>query len=279
MFVSPFSVENSVALLMQAANGNTFDEIRSGLHLTGDKTSAATQFFQHYQNLEKGVGRSSWTMANQIYVPEGHQVRKEFHDAAVYLFKSGISSVNFGNPVETVRIINEYIHAQTHGMIKNLYKPDMINPDTQAVLVNAVYFKGNWETRFDTRGTKEEQFYVSETDTVQANFMHKRNYFNYGVLEDLQASVLEMNYANSNLSFLAILPFSRTGLPALQRHLDNYKVDQISNRLQQHMIDVSIPKFKIDFTLNANNVLKNVSVIHEADLFFEFINLISVCLA
>lgn len=270
-------MENSLMILFQAANGSTFNELRSGLNLINGKVSTANEFYQHYEVLQKGIGKSTWSMSNRIYIPQGQQVRKEFQDTAVYFFKSGITSVNFGNPTETTQVINSYVDEKTHGMIKNIFKSEMISLDTQAVLVNAAYFNGIWETRFNTQETKKGEFFIGESETVPVDFMHTKTEFNYAVLDDLHASAIEINYANSNLTFLAILPLSRTGLPDLIRQLYVYKnyydVYQISNRLQRQVVDVTLPKFKIDFTLSANDVLKNVNMNNEKSsklLFIEF---------
>ena len=49
----------------------------------------------------------------------------------------------------------------TREKIKNLIKPDMLTDLTRLVLVNAVYFKGSWATKFDTKRTSEQ---VTVTD-------------------------------------------------------------------------------------------------------------------
>lgn len=247
-----------LALLSQGAEGSTFEELRRGLHLTENKTLAANQFQEHYNSLQRGIGDSVLSIANQIYVQEGHQVKKAFQDVAVGKFASGVESLNFANSVESAQSINQFVENKTNHLIKDLIKPDMVDASTRMVLVNAIYFKGNWKYQFDEKRTIKGDFYTNETEKVKADFMHLKKRFNFAELEELNATALEMRYFNSNFSFVIILPNNRTGLHELETKLKNYDLSQISSQMVLQEVDVTIPKFKAEFEINLNEVLKNV---------------------
>lgn len=247
-----------MALLSQGANANTFEELRKGLHLSADKSAAADQFHEYYGLLEKSVGKSTLSIANQIYVQNGYQINKNFQEVAVKKFLSGIEALNFAESVPSAKKINDFVEVKTKEKIKDLIKPDMLNADTRVVLVNAIYFKGDWEYKFNKDRTYEGDFFVSETEKVPVEFMTIKKKFNYGVLDDLDATALEMKYANSNFSFVIVLPNSRTGLPALESKLHNYYLAKITQQMYSQEVDVTIPKFKVEFEINLNDVLKKV---------------------
>lgn len=232
--------------------------MRRGLHLTGDKATAANQFAEYYGLLQKSVGQSTLSIANQIYVQLGYQINKNFEEVAVKKFLSGIGSLDFAKATESAQTINHFVEEKTKEKIKDLIKPDMLSSDTRVVLVNAIYFKGNWEYQFDKEFTTEGDFYTSETDTVPVDFMHIKKKFNYAVLDDLDATALEMKYANSNFSFVIVLPNSRTGLSALETKLKNYDLAKITDEMHLQEVDVTIPKFKVEYEINLNEVLKKV---------------------
>lgn len=48
------------------------------------------------------------------------------------------------------------------GKIQNLLAPGIINSLTRLVLVNAIYFKGNWANRFLKDRTMERPFKISK---------------------------------------------------------------------------------------------------------------------
>lgn len=250
-----------LALLAQAAEGNTFEELKLELHLYGDKSSVAKQFHLLYEFMQKGAGNSSFVIANRIYVKRGYEINKIFQEVATQQFLSDIESINFENSFETAGIINNFVEAKTNGKITDLIKPDALSDNTSTVLVNAIYFKSDWENMFNEDDTVEEDFYMSVTERVPVDFMYIRTDFNYATLPDLDATALEMKYANSNFSFIIILPNNRTGFSEMETKLKRYNLATITDQkmfLQE--VDVKIPKFKVEFEITLKDTLKNVSI-------------------
>lgn len=134
----------------------------------------------------------------------------------------------------------------------------MLSADTRLILVNDIYFKGDWERKFDEKLTKKADFYINDTEKVQVDLMHMSSGFNYVFLQDLDASAIEMKYANSNFSFVAVQPNSRTGLHELEAKLNNYNLTAITEQMEVEQMDVWIPKFKAEFEINLNGALKTV---------------------
>lgn len=257
-----------LTLLSQGAEGNTFDELKRGLHLPANKTLAANQFQEYYNLLQKGVGQSVLSIANRIYVKDGHQVKKAFNDVAVEKFASGVELLNFEKSKESSEIINQFVENKTNHLIKNLIKPTMLNGETRMVLVNAIYFNGDWKYPFDEKRTIKGDFWISETEKVQVDIMRNTARFNFSRLNDLDANAVEMKYANSNFTFVIVLPNNRTGLHELETKLKTYDWSQITDKMHSHSVNVQIPKFKAEFEINLNDVLKKVRINEDPIVFF-----------
>lgn len=262
MIISPLSVGTALSLLSQAAGGNTFEEIKTGLHINGDKNIVANQFYEHFELLQRNIGDSTLSIANKIYVEQGHQLNRTFEEAAVKYFKSGVESLDFGKSAESAQTINQFVEEKTNGKIKELFKSDMITSDTRCILVNAIYFKGRWEIPFETRNTRKRDFYTSETDKTSVDFMQTNDRFNVALsIDNLDASAVEMQFANSKFSFVIVLPKSRTGLQALEGKMKDYEVSRIVENMHKRRIYLTIPKFTVEFEIKLNDVLQKVRVI------------------
>ena len=66
---------------------------------------------------------------------------------------------------------------------------------TRLVLVNALYFKGDWLHKFNPRHTSQQPFYLgSENNEVDVPMMFIDETFRMGYIEELDSSVLELPY-------------------------------------------------------------------------------------
>jgi len=260
VIISPFSVATALALLSQAADGNTFEEIKTELNLNANKSILATQFHEYYDLLEHGVGKSIFSIANQVYVQYGYPLNKNFQQVAVESFKSGIESVNFGNRDEAAQTINHFVEVKTKEKIKQLIKPEMLSTDSRVVLINAVYFKGEWKYKFNKEFTIKSDFYTSETESTPVDFMHIEGQYHYTELNDLDASALEMKYADSNYSMVFLLPNNHAGLETLETKLKGHDFSKITTEMRLQKVKVNIPKFKVEFEVKLNDILTNLGM-------------------
>lgn len=118
-----------------------------------------------------------FTSANRIYVTDKVPLR----ECVVDLFGQELIKADFRtNPEALRKQINEWVEQHTHDMIKDLLPPGTIEVDTRLVLVNAAYFKGKWENKFDPKKTKPEVFYISPSKQTIVDMMHIEATFNYG---------------------------------------------------------------------------------------------------
>ena len=79
--------------------------------------------------------------------------------------------MDFGQAEQSRMAINEWVEEQTNKKIQDLIAPGSIRAWTKLVLVNAIYFKGDWQFKFNKEITRKGDFHVSKTKTVQADMM------------------------------------------------------------------------------------------------------------
>ena len=72
---------------------------------------------------------------------------------------------------------------------------------TQMVLVNAIYFKGLWETPFEKEFTRDMDFWLSNDQSIKVPMMSVDSYFPFNKLNDMNANVLVLDYKVSFLVY------------------------------------------------------------------------------
>jgi serine protease inhibitor len=98
------------------------------------------------------------------------------------MFKDNIETLDFATePEESRDQINKFVEEVTKENIKNLLPPGSIGTDTNVVLANAAFFKGNWASKFDVEDTQKKIFYEHSRMPVYVDMMRQRGYFNYGI--------------------------------------------------------------------------------------------------
>lgn len=161
-----------MALLSQAADGTTFDELRAGLHLkSSDKSAIANDFHNFNAQLQNNLGDSSFSLVNRIYVLPTLKLNKSFEDVATSKFRSGVESLDFNDKPKTAATISKFVEDNTNGKIKDFVTVDSLSTDLVAIIVNAIYFQGNWELPFNKRGTFPSDFHINENEKISTDFM------------------------------------------------------------------------------------------------------------
>ena len=84
--------------------------------------------------------------------------------------------------------------------------------------------------------------------------------YNYGVLPDLEASAVELKYADSCASMLIILPDKKNGLEKLEKNLQNYDIKNILKQMTEESVEVTLPIFQIETKIELNSILNKVNI-------------------
>merc|ERR1712241_1573220 len=169
--------------------------------------------------------------------------------------------LDFSKSQEASNTINQWVEEQTKEKIKDLIKPDMLNALTRLVLVNAIYFKGEWKSKFDAKKTVDEDFHLDDGSTKKVPMMRQKEKFEFAILDDLGASMLELPYNGDRLSLQLVLPRKGNNLAALEQKLRTVDLQQLfdSNRGEEK-VAVTLPEFKLEQTIPLTDQLQKLGM-------------------
>lgn len=193
---------------------------------------------------------------------QGFTIKSAFKAVSKTSFGSESEALDFGNKQASADTINGWVAGQTNNKIKDLLSPSDFTNNTRLVLVNAIYFMGNWETPFKPADTRKESFYNSGVKATTVDMMRVKDYFKYKELPSFDATAIMLPYKDSDISMLIILPNTYTGLQKLEDNLKVTAFEDIVDGMNSIEVTTKIPKFKVETELVVNNVLQSVSKIN-----------------
>ncbi len=173
-------------------------------------------------------------------------LRPEFLDLIAQHYGAGMSLLDFHHAAEAAReIINHWIEDKTRKKIRDLMPPGGLDADTRLVLVNAVYFKGMWESQFRESATRDEPFHLEGGGTKQVPLMHQQDEIRYMKAKGYQA--VDLVYRGNDLSMLVILPDRKDGLRNLEKTLSARMLNDCVAQMVVREVDLLLPRFKISW--------------------------------
>ncbi|MBA4186943.1 MAG: hypothetical protein C0467_02890 [Planctomycetaceae bacterium] len=253
LFLSPFSISTALGMAAAGARGKTLEEMVQVMHLPADAPAAFGAVLKSL-NEEPDAKKRGFTLstANALWAQKGYPWKPEYKTLVSDSYAAGLFDVDFISAAEAARgTINSWVEKETREKIKNLLPVGSVTADTRIVLTNAIYFKGDWQTPFEKKQTKDLPFTQADGTKADMPLMHRVGGYLYSENDTLQ--VLDMPYTGRRVSMTVILPKKADGLPAVEKDLTEDKLASLLKTLRfEKQVHVHLPRFKIEksFTLN-----------------------------
>ncbi|XP_010129211.1 PREDICTED: serpin B6-like [Buceros rhinoceros silvestris] len=272
LFFSPFSISSALAMILLGSGGNTKAQIAKVLHL-----NKAEDAHNEYQSLLSEINNPNTEYilrtANRLYGEKTFEFVSSFIESSEKLYHAGLEQTDFMNAWEDSRKqINAWVEERTEGKIQNLLAEGLLDSQTSLVLVNAIYFKGNWEKQFNKERTREMPFQINEKETKPVQMMIKKDTFNMTYIGDIETKILELPYVGNELSMIILLPDAiqdgSTGLQRLERELTYEKLmDWINPEMMDSTeVRVSLPRFKLEEDYDLKPLLSSLGMSDAFDM-------------
>ncbi|MBV94588.1 Serpin B6, partial [Eschrichtius robustus] len=133
---------------------------------------------------------------------------------------------------------------------------------TCLVLVNAIYFKGNWENQFNKQHTKERLFKVRKNVEKPVQMMIKKSTFKMTYIGEIFTKILVLPYVGRELNTIIMLPHGNTDLKTVEKELAYEKFVEWTrpDLMEEEEVEVSLPRFKLGESYNMEGVLCTLGV-------------------
>jgi len=256
MMISPLSISMALAMTLNGAQGDTYDEMQQALYLNGMETDEINEAFRSLTELLVTVDpQVTIRIANSIWYKNGLPVEEDFLDAMREFFDARVEGLDFEDPA-SVDIINNWVNENTEGLIEEIVKE--IEPQMVMFLINALYFKGDWLRPFDVDDTRKADFYLENGEISEVDMMHQEGRFALYFSDEVRMA--EIPYGDSLFTMSILMP-ADPEMPIGRFVEENVSAASLNNWRSNLSVDsrditLELPKFEFEYEIEYNEILK-----------------------
>ncbi|KAK8758758.1 hypothetical protein V5799_003612 [Amblyomma americanum] len=242
---SPTSIAAAFGMAYAGAGESSEAQLSSVLGQTEVGLTDKSRVLKAYKRLLELTSSPNVTLevANMVLAQENLQVTESYIQQLHDVFDAELRSVDFATDGPKVAAeVNAWVRDKTRGKIDGIL-PENQQLDMVLFIVNAVYFKGTWVTKFDPAETQNKPFFNLGTTEVSKPAMQLTSRFPYTRLDALNAAAVEIPYSGDMFSMVVLLPDSPTELAALRDGLSLAVLEDVGNKLSSVLVELRLPKF------------------------------------
>ena len=259
---SPLSFYQVLSLVLNGAGGKTREETFKVLfpdkdldeQLIKDVNSNIEKIITDIESENNGQADNKviFNNVNALFHLEDISFKDEFKQICTQYNTSYFK-------LESVEQVNNYVSEHTNGKITNFI--DSI-ADTIFMIINALYFKGSWDKKFNESLTTKRAF-KNSNGTVMVDTMYQE-YEDGLYYEDEKVQMFSLSYRYNNLPYkmTIILPNEKKYSSPID-YLNEEKINfhEISSKLEyKNNIHLYLPKFKYELKIDVKSLLMKLGM-------------------
>lgn len=258
--ISPASLELAILMTRTGATGATAGEMKTALSMSAlsdeDILTACKQLMWR-------MNSNGLVAANSIWMQKEYPFSDIFINSCTNNFFSDAFIVDFMMDAPgATDSINNWTSNITNGKIPKM-NPEPLDPYTRLVLINALYFLGDWKTPFTAEYNSDQIFYGTQKDTI-VTFMHDKREMLYAETSSYQMVSLPFtgaqDKAESPYSMAFILPAEGHDVAALMNDLASTGFASAIGGLAGTPVRLALPKFEFTVDISMVDTMKNLGM-------------------
>ena len=241
---SPLSAALVLQIAYNGAQGSSQSAMAQALQLNGmnvatlnnDNAALQASLINPDPMVQLTIANSLWShLSVNPIVPAFTAMDKNYYGATV------------GDLAQAPAAVNTWITNATNGLITSFAdKPASYYSELTALLLNAVYFKGQWSQKFDPTQTAAAPFTLSDGSQTTAQLMHQSGSYSY--IQGANFQMARLPYGQGHMSLWVVLPNAGVSLTQL---VPGLTMDQLNTAISQSRSktgNIALPKFTINFS-------------------------------
>jgi serine protease inhibitor len=256
--LSPVSASLALSMVLNGATGQTREEMLGALSLEGrelDAINAANAALIKIirtptESVTLSVAESLW-INNRLAT-----LRPEYRAQMQASYDAEVSELDLAAPAAASRI-NAWASQKTQGRVAKIL--DRTDAADLLLLLNAVYFKGQWTHKFDKTLTETRDFALVGGQVKQVPRMAQSGRFEYFETSDLQA--IRLPFGDGDLAMEVLLPAKSSSLGALEKNLSPEHWKEWRGHFAFRAGRIELPRFELKAKYRLNDSLQKLGMI------------------
>ena len=258
IFISPFSISIALAMTLNGASGETEQAMTNTLQLQGlDSEAINAGYAGLRQTLQTSDPKVILTIANSLWARQDVPFKQDFLQRNTQFFGAEVSALDFLDP-NTLTTINQWVNTNTNGKITKIL--DEINPDAVLFLINAIYFKGSWQTEFEPSHTRDGTFHLATGGEKQVPMMRRTGDYSYYENYEENFQAISLPYGDGRISMYIFLPYRESDLNTFLDGLNTENWENWISEFREQEVFLSMSKFKLEYEKTLNNPLQSLGM-------------------
>lgn len=251
IFISPLSISTALSMTYNGARTTTGEEMAKALGYESLELKALNESYQNLiAYLNQIDSKVELNIGNSIWIREGEEIREDFLLDNRKHFDAEADMLDFSKDGAAERI-NGWISDATKGKIQKMIEPP-VSPQVVMYLINAIYFKGQWNEQFDPRQTIAEKFTAGTGEQKDVHMMYRKGNVEYA--DGSNYKVVRLPYGSGKTSMYCMLPDEGIDIDHFINSLDREKWEQIHDSVAEtDDVILKLPRFKIEYGIKDLN--------------------------
>jgi serpin B len=256
IIVSPFSISLALSMALNGADGTTREAMIEALRVNGlnpeNINISYKDLTEALLNVDKRVLIS---IANSVWTEDSFTAKKPFTDILTDYYKAQAESFDINDP-QAPEKINNWIETNTNGLIDKMIEE--LNSNTVMLLINAIYFKGKWNSQFNKDKTFQAEF--EKSNGVASDVPMMKQVSDFKIYSGPNFKVAELPYGQGNFVMDVILPEEPAGIDDMIGNLDGETFNEWLGNMGTNEVDLSFPRFKYGYKENLKTILSDMGM-------------------
>lgn len=247
--VSPLSASICLAMTANSGDDNLESKILSmlGVASLSDLNSTVNQLMRFTSSK---TNKGELLLANSAWINSDYEMSADWQHYMRNSFYADAFNIDFSNE-NNKSIIDNWCSDKTRGLIPKMSAD--FNDGVMCMLVNALYFRGEWKDKFD-KSLTDRQLFKGLSGDKTVDMMHASNVMSYLNGSDFKGVMLPMGKNR----MMVLLPEEGLSVKEFAKSLSYNDIDNAKANWKS--VTLSLPKFESKTSYEVTDVFKEMGL-------------------